>query len=360
MGWLCVIVSLLPLVKRGAWWIRIFDFPRTQILSVAAICLAGLILIKHFNHSISSADGILVFLLGLSMIYQLIMIFPYTPLKAKQVYVSEQNTPEKTLSIVVTNVFQFNRDSQKYLKVLSQYSPEIQIVLEADSWWESQLTSLEEVYPYVVKQPQENTYGMLLYSRLPLDGSEVKFLVDEDVPSIHTRLTLAGGETIQLHCVHPRPPRPVRNQHTTERDAELLLVAKAVRQTSLPSIVAGDYNDVGWSRTTRLFQRISGLLDPRIGRGLYSTFHARYPLYRFPLDHIFHSNDFKLARLARLPSVGSDHFPLLCKLSYEPEARADQEIPSVYEEHHNRAAAKIDRVDQLDEIDLITDTDSSA
>lgn len=347
-------MSLLPLVKRGAWWIRIFDFPRTQILSVSAMCLAGLILINHFNQSTNSADGIVFFLLGLSMIYQLVMIFPYTPLKAKQVYVSEQNNPDKTLSIAVTNVFQFNRESQKYHKVLSQYSPDIQIVLEADAWWASQLASLEEFYPYVVKQPQDNTYGMLLYSKIPLNGLEVKFLVDEDVPSIHTRLTLADGETIQLHCVHPRPPRPARNQHTTERDAELLLIAKTVRQTSVPAIVAGDFNDVGWSRTTRLFQRISGLLDPRIGRGLYSTFHARYPLFRFPLDHIFHSNDFKLVRLARLPSVGSDHFPLLCELSYEPEARMEQETPPVYEEHHDRAAAMIERVDQLDDLRPIT------
>jgi len=345
-------MSLLPIVQRGAWWIRIFDFPRPQILVVSAMCLAGLIV---FNHSASRFVGILLFLLVLSMVYQLVMIFPYTPFKAKQVFVSERKTPGKTLKIVVTNVFQFNRESQKYLEVLSSYSPDIQIVLEADSWWEAELASLEKSYPYVVKQPQDNTYGMLLYSKLSLDKSEVKFLVDEDVPSIHTRLTLAGSETIQLHCVHPRPPRPVKNKHSTDRDAELLLVANAVKQNSIPSIVAGDYNDVGWSRTTRLFQRISGLLDPRIGRGLYSTYHARYPIFRFPLDHIFHSNDFKLVNLTRLPSVGSDHFPLLCELSYEPEAKEEQDVMLVYQEHHDRAAAKIGQVDQLDDLNLKSD-----
>jgi hypothetical protein len=76
----------------------------------------------------------------------------------------------------------------------------------------------------------------------------------------------------------------------------------------------GDLNDVAWSRTTRLFQRISGLLDPRVGRMYVNTFHADYPLLRWSLDHIFHSTDFALVEMKRLPHVGSDHFPVYVAL----------------------------------------------
>jgi hypothetical protein len=92
-------------------------------------------------------------------------------------------------------------------------------------------------------------------------------------------------------------------------------------------VVAGDLNDVAWSHTTRLFQRTSGLLDPRVGRGLYSTFHAAYPFLRWPLDHVFFSREFRLRRLERLPAFGSDHFPILVEVSYEPARAHEHEAP---------------------------------
>jgi hypothetical protein len=93
----------------------------------------------------------------------------------------------------------------------------------------------------------------------------------------------------------------------------------------LPAIVAGDLNDVAWSHTTRRFQRLSGLLDPRVGRGFYNTFHAQVPFWRWPLDHLFHDPRFRLVAMRRLPDIGSDHFPMLFCLALAPDERAGEE-----------------------------------
>ncbi len=168
---------------------------------------------------------------------------------------------------------------------------------------------------------------MLLYSRLELVDPQVKFLVQADIPSIHARVKLRCGALVELRCVHPRPPAPQEAQDSKPRDVELIVVGKELKGRNAPAIVLGDLNDVAWSRTNYRFQELSGLLDPRVGRGFYNTFHARYPFLRFPLDHCFHSKHFRLVSFKRLRKFGSDHFPVGIQLSYEPDAARTQEEP---------------------------------
>jgi endonuclease/exonuclease/phosphatase (EEP) superfamily protein YafD len=118
-------------------------------------------------------------------------------------------------------------------------------------------------------------------------------------------------------------------------------VGKEVKSKEAPVIVMGDLNDVAWSHTSYLFRNISGLLDPRVGRGFYNTFHANYPFIRFPLDHFFHSNDFRLLDLQRLPYCGSDHFPIYIDLSYEPSAERQQPKLEATPDEHEEATEKI-------------------
>jgi len=215
------------------------------------------------------------------------------------------------------------------------------LLVETDEWWRGQLAYLKRTHPHAVEHPRDNTYGMLLYSRLELVDPQVKFLIQDDVPSIHARLRLRGGQEVELRCLHPRPPAPQEASESTERDAELLLVGKDLKRRGAPAIVLGDLNDVAWSRTNYQFQDLSGLLDPRIGRGFFHTFHAKYPFLRYPLDHCFHSKHFRLVSFRRLGRFGSDHFPVCIALSYEPDAARTQEEPQADAAERREADEKI-------------------
>jgi endonuclease/exonuclease/phosphatase (EEP) superfamily protein YafD len=209
----------------------------------------------------------------------------------REVPATTKRDSSRSLRIITANVWQPNRRAQDLLSHVRHYQPDVLIVLEANDWWREQMDVLRnEGFTHTLQCPLDNPYGMLLYSRLELRDPAVEYLVSNEVPSMRTHLVLRSGDEVACHWIHPAPPRPTANKESTERDAELIIVGKRVAaKQGIPTVVAGGLNDVAWSATTRLFRKISGLLDPRVGRGFFSSFHAKYPGLRWPLDHVFHS-----------------------------------------------------------------------
>lgn len=340
IGLLMIIATVLPLFRKDSWWIRGFDFPRLQITVITALTLIGYGLLEE---NPGAAGYLFLAALIVCLIYQGYRISPYTFFFPKQVQRSKNPRKESSVSLLSVNVLMSNRNADRLREIIRAANPDVILALETDQWWKEQLEEIRQTYSFTVLQPQDNTYGMLLYSRLELLNPELKFIVQNDVPSIHTRVKLPSGEEIMLHCIHPRPPFPTEDERSTERDAELLIVGREVKGKHAPVVVMGDLNDVAWSRTSDLFQNISGLLDPRVGRGFYNTFNAKHPLIRFPLDHFFHSNHFRVVDFRRLKFFGSDHFPVFITLSYEPSAESQQEELHANGEEQKEAAEKIER-----------------
>lgn len=318
---LTLLATVLPLSQHTHWIFRAMDFPRLQIMAFSAALLIITILFLDVQQALTL---MLFFVTAFCFIWHLWWILPYTPLWSKEVKSCNEYKAERALSIITSNVLTPNRNVEALIKLVKKHKPDILVTLESDQWWEEQLKVLESVMPFTVKCPLDNLYGMHLYSKLPLHDQEISFLVEKDVPSIHVSIELRTGDRVRAHFVHPAPPSPTENTESAERDAELIVVARSVDKSKQPVIVSGDLNDVAWSSTTRLFRKISGLLDPRIGRGVFNTFHVKYPLLRWPLDHLFHSDHFTLHSIQRLPSIGSDHFPLFTSLSYTPKKGASQ------------------------------------
>lgn len=328
--------TVLPIVRHKAWWIRVFDFPRTQIAVLILLMLPAYPLAFE---GFAGLPLILALALAAALGAHLMRLFPYTPFAPKQVVDEPDCDAAARLRLLTANVLMDNRRADDFIALVRRHDPDLVMALETDAWWDERLAALDRDYPFAIKCPLDNTYGLHFFSRLELGSPELRFLVDKEVPSVRTAVKLRSGAWIDFYGVHPNPPRP--GDDVAERDAELLIVAREVKAKGRPALVAGDLNDVAWSHSTRLFQRISGMLDPRIGRGAYSTFHARYPGFRWALDHIFHTNHFALVALCRLPYFGSDHFPVLVELCHHPPVAAAQEAPQADEGDRREAAEKI-------------------
>lgn len=312
---LLVAFTLLPLWRHESWWVRSLDFPRLQLLVLSTCMFAfGIALL---DLKLPLVRGLL-FLLLFCIVYHSWWILPYTGFYRPEVLSAVRPDSRRTIRVMTANVLTPNRNAEDLIDLVKENDPHVLVTLESDAWWQERLDSLEPDYPYTVKCPLDNLYGMHVYSKLPLENSQVDYLVEPDIPSIHARVVLPSGEKVRAHFLHPAPPSPTENEESAERDAELVIVAKSLAETNEPAIVAGDLNDVAWSETTRLFRKISGMLDPRIGRGMFNTYHADYWFMRWPLDHLFHSRHFTLSEMRRLRGFGSDHFALFIELVFDP------------------------------------------
>ena len=333
---LLLVATLLPLWRHPHWLVRGLDFPRL-LLATFAIAL----LLAHYFLLEVALPGRWLWVTATAgcLVLQLWWIAPYTAFWPKEVKATVGADDDRRLGIMTANVLTTNRNAQPLLALVREHQPDVLVTLESDQWWQDQLDVLEPDLPYSLKCPLDNFYGMHVYSRLPLHDARVEFLVQADIPSMHAVLTLRSGDTVRAHFLHPAPPSPTENTESAERDAELLVVARSLEGSGLPIVLTGDLNDVAWSRTTRLFRAISGLLDPRVGRGMFNTFHAGYPFLRWPLDHLFHSHHFTLRSLRRLPPIGSDHFALFTELEFRPAKGADQEGLEASDEDQAQARA---------------------
>ncbi len=332
---LLLLATGLSFLRVAHGFVRIFSFPRLQFLAVALVLLAIALATLPPSGWRWFIDVGLIVVIGV----QATCIAQFLPVRRQQSvrFEGDPNGPD-TVSVLSANIKQSNRNYAAALALADTADADLALFMETDQAWVDALEPLAARYPHVVRHPLENAYGMVLFSRLPLENVVSEYLVMEGIPSIVATVRLRDGQRFRLYCVHPEPPVP--HIDSVGRDAELVKIASLVTGQKLPAIVTGDLNDVAWSNTTRLFQRLSRLLDPRVGRGFYNTFDARFFFMRWPLDHLFHDVRFRLVDMQRLPAGGSDHFPMYFKLGLA-RGPGDAEMPDEADESDREEARDI-------------------
>lgn len=314
-----VSASLFTLIETDTWWVRYLDFPRLQLaITTAFVLLLWLGLRKRRRRWV---DWVVLAAALAGLLYHAYKLHPYSGLAAPAAVMRDECLEGQSLRVMVANVKRKNESADQFLTQVEAYDPDLLLIMETDAWWDKQLAPLNNQLPYEIQSiPESDAYfGMHLFSKLPLLSPEFHFFFGADTPTATTRLQLPEGQEIGFIGLHPKPPLAWA-QPTTMRDAHLLQASLMVKDWNIPTVIAGDFNAVPWERVTRRAMRIGGLLDPRVGRGLYPTYDVNSWLMSWPLDQILFQPQFALMAFGTLPDFGSDHRAVTATLCYDPAA----------------------------------------
>jgi len=214
---------------------------------------------------------------------------------------------DKNFLVASANVHFDNQDPAPLIEWLTKTQPDIVVLIEISPEYAVALKNLPG-YPHRHLAPQADPFGIALLSRHPL--LQIAALRNADgIPHIEAEIDWQG-ESINVIGYHPMPP--ITPQHHATRNQELQSFAIRTSQSKQPMIVAGDLNATPWSSAfhgldKRGLRRASGLHPtwPAIGQGIIGI----------PIDHVLVSAHWSVVESGQGPNLGSDHQPLLVKIS---------------------------------------------
>ncbi len=306
VGAAIVCATVLSLVPSSRWWVRMWEFPRLHIL------LLSLVMIFAGTALPENQRGAFISLMVLTALYQGRKVFPFTPLARVDVAVSGGDD-RNTLKMLASNVLMENDNHAALIELISQSDPDVLLLMETNEVWETALSETLSRFPTVVRHVTDNHYGMIFATRLETRAAEMKFLSDDNTPTLLADLQAPGGGWFHFIGLHPRPPVP--GNTTQERDKQIRRAATLTRHSDLPVAIMGDFNDVAWSWSAMRFKHHGQYLDPRIGRGILPSFDANHPILRFPIDQFYLTEGIDLVSFRRGPPIGSDHFPMFAVIA---------------------------------------------
>jgi len=249
--------------------------------------------------------------LVIAILYQASIIVPYLPLK----FYKKQEENKHTMTIISVNVLQKNEEYPKLIKLIKDIQPDIVLTMETNKTWEKELEKIETDYPFTHKIPQDNRYGMHFYTKLKVNDLKEHYFISDQTPAIEVHLEDKNNSNFVLFGIHPPPPSPTEKPTSRQKDGELMKAAKLIREFEVPCITTGDFNNVCWSRSAKLFAKVSGMKDARLKNGIHGSFPTGPAIFRIPIDLIFSSKGIEVNKIKTLPDIGSDHLPIFSKFT---------------------------------------------
>ncbi len=285
--------TLFGFLGQWSWFLDLFSHFRVQyMIGLAVLCFLLLI---------GRRRRIAATFLGFACI-NLVLVVP--------LYFGSQNRNSEGTSAIRAMLLNVNTrlgDPERVKSIVSKVDPDILVLEEINSQWISDLAWLKNSHPYSISRPREDSFGIVLFSKLPLVDSEVVYIGNAEVPSILATIEI---EEMELRVVATHPLPPAGREYSRARNEQLEILPNYIRSPHHVLLI-GDLNTTPWSYHFRRLLKSTGLKDSAQGFGVQPTWPSHNPLFRIPIDHCLHSSGISVVDRQIGENVSSDHYPLI-------------------------------------------------
>lgn len=294
--------TVLGFLGRFSWAFDLFSHFRVQYLHA----LLALGILHALGRRRRAALGFLVF-----ACVNLAVVFPWVAASR-----AGPGTAAPTLRAMLINVHSRNEDAARATAAIRAEDPDILVLEEINGRWMEDLAWLTASYPHSIVRPREDSFGIGLFSKFPLEYGGVFVSGEAGVPSIAALVSVARTSLLVV-ATHPLPP--AGREYTRWRDDQLDRLPEHVRSPH-PVLLLGDLNVTPWNARFRRLLARTGLRDSSRGFGFQPTWQCGNLFLRLPIDHCLYSEGLVLAGRRVGPDLSSDHRPLIVDFAFRAES----------------------------------------
>ena len=319
-------IAYLPLLLTNILFILFWLYfsPLRSIYSIVTIAIGWSILLSHFQFNKkqdSTPESLKI------ITYNVHNFYNYLPDK------NHPNSQQDSIQIF------FQKESPDIV-CLQEFFPKDKILINDKKRFGRKIGLKYFHYKKYLSQKHKAKVGLVTYSKYPILKEDFIEYQHKTIGLI-TKI-LRGKDTIAIYNLHLaslhfggndyRFLKDIKKNQSKEeikegssriihkmlnayriRAHETALIKGLLKQTQLPIILCGDFNDTPLSYTYHEFSELLEDSFCEAGRGIASTFTAPY-LPPIRIDYILHTKEFKTTNFKLKKIEFSDHYPIISNM----------------------------------------------
>ena len=278
-----VILILGALVNLLAFKLPAFQFSANYAIQIMyAYLMLGFIFLVFDNKKLMLvclfSAGLIAFFLKISMNSKLKL-----PAANK----------ESKIRVSLNNLSDIDADEEKVFDAILKTNPSIVIFDEFTPEWRSLLDKrIGEKYSWTFSMPRIDPYGLLIYSNVEVINADTFYYEESPILKLFLK---DGNRRFNLYTTYMKPP--IDASALQHQQGQFKVMSTVIHYDTLPKIVAGYFNLVGWSGELQDFKSTNSLENSRNVYQLSIHGQGRH-LFDTPVSHILLSRHFECIRFA--------------------------------------------------------------